>query len=116
MVKIINAILRDSAKGPFVCLELQGDIVMIQSQATGRFYATAKQCSITSTFDLETAKSLIGQQIPGTIVRVECQAYDYTVKETGEVKTLVHTYAYVPHEGATPQYEPQRQGLTMETT
>jgi phage-related protein len=89
---------------------------MLQSQATGRFYATAKRCSITSTFDLETAKSLIGQQIPGTIVRVDCATYDYTVKETGEAVKLAHTYAYVPHEGAAPQYEPQRQRFTMETT
>ncbi len=103
MVRVINAHLREGAKGSFVSLELQGDLVMLQSQSTGRFYATAKRCFISSTFDHETAKTLIGQQIQGTIERVECEAYDYTVKETGEVIKLAHTYAYIPYAGAVPQ-------------
>ncbi|BAV06174.1 hypothetical protein FLA_2190 [Filimonas lacunae] len=81
---------------------------MLQSQTTGKFYATAKRCFITSTFDLATATALIGQQIPGTITRMQCSPYDFTNKETGEVMKLTHTYAYVPHEGAMPQYEPQQ--------
>lgn len=114
MVKIINAHLRKGDRGEFVSLELQGDLVMLQSQTTGKFYATAKRCFITSTFDLATATALIGQQIPGTIVRMQCNPYDFTNKETGEVMKLTHTYAYVPHEGAMPQYEPQ-QAPVMET-
>jgi hypothetical protein len=34
--------------------------------------------------------------MPGTIERVECDPYNYTVPETGEVVTLAHTYEYVP--------------------
>lgn len=114
MVRIAQVHLRESPKGNFISLELQGDIELIQSQTTGKFYATAKRCFITSTFDLPTATALIGQQIPGTIVRMQCTPYDFTNKETGEVMKLTHTYAYVPHEGAMPQYEPQQMPV-MET-
>ena len=109
MVRVINAHLREGEKGNYVSLELQGDIVMIQSQNTGRFYATAKRCFVYSTFDLPTAQSLVGQQRQGTIDRIQCDAYDYTIKETGEVIKLAHRYGYVPFTGATPQYEPMEQ-------
>jgi hypothetical protein len=111
MVKVINAHQREGKNGSFVSLELQGDIVMIQSQATGRFYATAKCCFVFSTFDLMTAQSLIGKEIQGTIERVESDPYDFVIKETGETIKLAHSYAYVPFAGATPQYEPQTNAL-----
>lgn len=41
---------------------------------------------------------LIGTKLPGTIVRAQCEAYNYTVKETGEVISLAHTYQYSPVE------------------
>ena len=66
MVKVINYHLRQNTDGkPFVTLELQGDLVMVQSLETGRFYATAKKCSITSTFDEPMAKSLLGRENRG---------------------------------------------------
>jgi hypothetical protein len=96
MVRVINAHLRTGEQGQYVSLELQGDITLVQSQNTGRFYATAKRCFIFSTFDEEIAKKLIGTEMPGTIERVECEAYDYTVPETGEVIKMGYTYAYCP--------------------
>jgi hypothetical protein len=99
MVRVINVHLREGEKGSYVSLELQGDITLVQSQNTGRFYATAKRCFIYSTFDEATAKSLIGTQIPGTIQRVDCEPYEFTVPETGEVIQLAHSYQYVPEEG-----------------
>lgn len=98
MVKVIAAHLRESEKGKFVTLDLLGQIEMVQSQNTGRFYATARRCSIGTTFDLETAKGFIGQLLPGSIGRVQCDPYAYTVPETGEVINLSHTYAYIPQE------------------
>lgn len=103
MVTVINAKLRQNEKGSYVTLELQGDIEMVQSNTTGRFYATARRCHVYATFDLETAKSLKGQKMPGTIVKQATEPYDFTIKETGEVIKLAHSYAYVPHDGATPQ-------------
>ena len=96
MVRIINAHVRESEKGKFVSLELQGSLEMVQSQNTGRFYATARRCFISSTFDEATAKAFIGSEMPGEIVRVQADPYDYTVPETGEVISLAHTYTYVP--------------------
>lgn len=97
MVKIIGYHFRKNSEGKeFITLDLQGDIVMVQSLETGRFYATAKKCSITSTFNEQTAKELIGQQVPGRIERVKCDPYDYTVENTGEVISLAHRYEYFP--------------------
>ncbi|WP_018611547.1 hypothetical protein [Segetibacter koreensis] len=113
MVTITGYALRESKKEAgktFVSLQLQGDIEMVQSMDTGRFYATAKKCSITSTFSEEVAKNLIGSRMPGTIERVQCDPYDYTVPETGEVVSLAHSYQYVP-EQPTTFVEPQRQRM-----
>ncbi|MBZ5857769.1 hypothetical protein [Flavihumibacter profundi] len=99
MVTISNYFVRQSNEGKsFIALELSGDVEMIQSTETGRFYATAKRCTISSTFSEEIAKSLIGRQMPGRIDRVEAESYEYTVKETGEILILSHTYVYVPDE------------------
>ena len=97
MVTVTNYHVRQRKDGKeFVSLTLQGDIKMKQSQETGKFYATAKKCSITSTFDEQTAKNLIGTMMPGTIKRVESDPYDFTIQETGEVIKLAHSYEYAP--------------------
>jgi hypothetical protein len=99
MVTICNYSLRESKAGKvFISLELEGELELIQSSQTGKFYATAKRCSIPSSFDEEAAQRLIGKQFPGKIERVQTEEYDYLVKETGEVIKLCHTYAYVPEE------------------
>jgi hypothetical protein len=57
------------------------------------------------------AKSLVGKQIRGRVDRVQTEPYEYTIKETGEVITLAHTYVYTPEESAKviqlPQASPQ---------
>ena len=47
-----------------------------------------------STFDEETCKALIGTEIEGSVQRKECDIYQYTLPETGEVIELAHTYVY----------------------
>ncbi len=37
-------------------------------------------------------QGLIGQELPGSIVKQECEAYQYTIKDTGEVITLQHRW------------------------
>jgi hypothetical protein len=97
MVTIKDFQLQESREGKsFISLVLQGDIELVQSMETGRFYATARRCKISSTFDEETAKSLIGTKLPGRIERVACEEYEYTVPETGEVITLAHSYQFLP--------------------
>jgi hypothetical protein len=101
MVTVINAQKREGQNGSFMVLELLGGIEMVQSQTTGKFYATARRCSVPSSFDERTAHLMIGSKLQGTIERVQCDSYDFTVKESGEVIKLAHTYEYRP-----PQTDP----------
>lgn len=96
MVTILAAHLREGENGSFVSLELQGDVEMVQSMNTGRFYATAKRCFVSSTFTEDQAKELIGKKMPGTVVRIDSEPYDFTIPETGEIIELSHTYSYLP--------------------
>ena len=95
MVRIIDYKERTNSEGEvFFALILQGGLELVKSQETGRYYATAKGASITSTFTEEVCKSLIGEEIPGSIKKVECEPYEYTIQETGEVIELSHRWEY----------------------
>jgi len=101
MVTVKDYAIRQAKDGrEFIALILQGGLSLVQSQSTRNYYATVKQCSIPSTFDEETAKSMVGEQVPGSVQRMSCEPYDWTNKETGEVLELSHRWVYVP-EGAT---------------
>ena len=98
MVTIVDYRISKNTDGEqFVSLILEGDLTMIQSHETGSWYATSKRASITSTFDEVKANKLIGRELPGSIIREECDPYLYTVPETGEEIELSHTYKYVPN-------------------
>jgi hypothetical protein len=109
MVTVIAYVQRQNSEGEnFFALELQGGIEMVQSQ-NGGYYATARKTSIPSTFDEATCQSLIGQQIPGSIQKVPCDPYEYTVPGTAEVITLEHHWRYLPEEAKqTAQKENQQ--------
>ena len=95
MVRIIDfAERKNSAGEKFYSLILQGGVEMVMSQETGRYYATAKRASITSTFDEETCKSLIGSELPGSVQKHKCDPYEYVNQETGEVVQLEHRWVY----------------------
>ncbi|MCY1660389.1 hypothetical protein [Chryseobacterium sp. SL1] len=99
MVTIINYKKRQKEDDSiFYVLEVQGGIEMVMSQTTGQFYATSKKASITSTFDEVTCQALIGTQMQGSIIKQECNPYEYTVKDTGEVIVLHHRFVYSPQE------------------
>ncbi len=98
MVTVKNYHLREGEKGKYISLELSGDIELVQSSNTGRFYATARRCFVFSTFDELTARMMVGKQMPGSIVRVICEPYDYALPETGEVIKLAYRYDYTPEE------------------
>ena len=98
MVRIINYKKRQSEDKEFFVLEVTGGIEMVKSKTTELYYATAKKASITSTFDEETCKGLIGSEFPGSIIKQQCEAYEFTLKETGEMLTLNHRYVYLPEE------------------
>ena len=96
MVRIINYQKRTTEQGKdFFVLELQGGIEMVKSVETGKFYVTARKASIPSTFDEVTCQALIGTELPGKVEKTSCDPYEYTIKDTGEVITLHHTFEYV---------------------
>lgn len=99
MVRIVNFNERNSEDGStFFALTIQGGVELVQSRETGSFYATAKKASISSTFDKETCEALLGTEMPGKIVKKECEPYSYTIKETGEIIQLSHRYEYEPEQ------------------
>lgn len=84
----------------FVSLELVSGVEFVQSNQTGKFYATQRHTSMPTTFDEGTAQQLIGTSMPGTITRVSSDPYDYIIKATGEVIQLSHSYQYFPEDSA----------------
>ena len=95
MVRIVSYKKRESNDGEeFFTLIVQGGIEMIKSEESGNYYATARKASIASTFDEETCKHLIGQELPGEVKRVACEPYDYTIEETNEIIELAHKYVF----------------------
>ena len=99
MVRIVNYQKRTTEEGKqFFTLELQGGIEIVKSQETGNSYMTARKASMSCTFDELTCQSLIGTELPGSVRKVECEEYEYTIKDTGEVITLSHRFEYVEQE------------------
>lgn len=97
MVTIVDYQKRETENGEeFFVLILQGGIEMVQSQNTGRYYATAKKCSIPSTFTENVCKGMVGTQMPGKVTKVACEPYEYAIPETGEVIDLAHRWEYRP--------------------
>tara|TARA_Y100001978_G_C23525795_1_gene352501 strand:- start:224 stop:700 length:477 start_codon:yes stop_codon:yes gene_type:complete len=96
MVTIKSYEQRVNAAGePFYALILQGGVELVKSTETGQFYATSKKTSITSTYDEQTCKALIGQELPGSIKQQQVDAYEYVDKNTGEILNLTHRWVYV---------------------
>ena len=101
MVTVSSYAVRTRKDGTtFIALELSGGIELVQSNNSGKFYATVRKTSIPSTFNETIAKGLIGSQMPGSIVRVQVDPYQFVNQRTGEVLTLQHSFSYQP-EGST---------------
>lgn len=100
MVTITSYIKRKNSDGKeFNALVLEGDVEMILSMKSGKYYATTKSCTITSTLHDVMCQRLIGNQLPGSIEKVECPPYEYQIPGSDEVVTLKHTYFYRPGPG-----------------
>ena len=113
MVRIVNYQKRTTEEGKeFFTLELQGGIEVVKSQETGKNYITARKASMSCTFDEFTCQSLIGTELPGSVQKVNCEEYKYTIKETGEIISLSHRFEYVEREE--PVQTPERSKTTIE--
>lgn len=97
MAMVSNYFEVENSEGKkFITLELTGTLEIVQSQTTGKMYATVRKCRIPSTFDKAFAESILGTELAGEIVRIETEPYEYLNKQTGEVMILQHGYAYRP--------------------
>jgi len=95
MVTIIDFKKRKNAEGKeFAVLILQGEIETVRSKTTNRPYITARKTSVPTTLDEVFAKNLVGQELPGTIERIECDPYEFVNPETGKKVKLDFTYQY----------------------
>ncbi|MFD2247198.1 hypothetical protein [Pontibacter ruber] len=89
---------KNSADEEFNVLLLQGELELIQSKESGRFYATAKTCSIACTFNDAICATLVGKTLPGQIEKIQCDPYDYHIPGTDEIISLAYSYYYDPIE------------------
>lgn len=103
MVTVSNYAVKQRKDGTeFISLQLTGGLELIRSNTTGSFYATVKSCNVPSTFNEQVAQSLIGTQLPGEIIKQECDPYEWVNKRTGELMMLGYTYAYQQTQDAVP--------------
>lgn len=98
MITITGYEKRESEKGKFFLLQLQGDVEINFSKKTGLPYATMKKCTIPSTLNETACRSLIGKEMAGSISKVKGDPYEYTIAETGEIVTIDYKYIYQPEE------------------
>jgi hypothetical protein len=95
MVTIVSTQKRIAKSGKeFNVMVLQGDVEIAISKETGKPYLTARKTSIPCTFDESIAKTLVGQQLPGGIERIEVKPYEFVVPSTGKKIKLSHSYQY----------------------
>jgi hypothetical protein len=89
----MDAVERKNSNGEvFTAFILSGGVEMVKSQK-GKFYATTRKASVPSTLSIIHAKSMIGQKMPGSIVRKVCDPYMYKT-QSGEEIELDFTYEY----------------------
>ncbi|MCH4551990.1 hypothetical protein [Aestuariibaculum lutulentum] len=95
MLKIVDIKAAKNSEGDeFYGLIIQSGPMAIKSKKTGRLYFTNKKAFVSTTFDEQTCASMIGQEIEGSIRKVETDPYEITIEETGEVIELNHRYEY----------------------
>lgn len=96
MVKIIDFKKIETELGSgFNMLIVQGGLEPIISKTSGRTYLTMRKAYVSTTFDESTCKSLIGMELQGSIHKVKCEPYSYTVPESGEEMVLNYNWQYV---------------------
>ena len=84
----------------FFALVVQGGLEAVKSKETNRTYFTAKTARVACTFGQETCEKLIGTEMPGRIMKVEVDPYEYAIPDTGEIIRLSHRNEYVSEEEA----------------
>lgn len=94
MVKVIGFAVRENGEGDKFCVLLLGGELELIKSASGKHYATMRQCSLPSTLNEESCKALVGSELPGRVTKVPCEEYQY-VTHSGQKLNLDYTWEYV---------------------
>lgn len=96
MVRIIDYKVRQRKEDgmEFCLLVLQGKPEFVRSLSTNKLYMTVRRATVAATFNEATCKELIGEKYPGSIKKIPCEEYQFTVPESGEVIKLNFRYEY----------------------
>ena len=109
MVEIVNCKQVTTVEGKvFTSIEIQGNVRLVKSKLTENYYLAANKTRISSALSLDYCRTLIGQKLPGTIEKIDCEPYEYINPETNEALTLHHTFVYSPDE---PDNDVQQQQM-----
>lgn len=103
MITVVSFNRRKRKDGEtFLTLTITGGLELVQSQSTGNWRGVVRKCEIPCSFDETIAQTIVGTQLPGTIVRVQSDPYVLTDKNTGEAITLSHRWRYQPEGASVP--------------
>ena len=95
MVTIVDFKTRKNANGgEFNVLIISGGIEPVKSES-GQIYFTSRKTSVACNFTDEMCKDLIGTKFPGSIEKVPCEPYSYTIPTTNQTVTLDYKWDYV---------------------
>lgn len=94
MVSITDYSMRENENGEKFCvLHVSGQLEAVKSKETNKVYFTVRRTTVPATFPESVAKSMIGQQLPGSIKKVFCDPYTFTT-ESGEEVEIDFTYEF----------------------
>ncbi|WP_321347094.1 hypothetical protein [uncultured Draconibacterium sp.] len=106
MVTIVDCVKRTSNEGTdFIALIVQSELELVTSKY-GNVYVAARKASVPSTLEWDTAKMMIGKELPGTIEKKECTPFE-TVNNDGEIVHANERWTYVPEQQRTEVEVPQ---------
>lgn len=95
MVTVKNYLKRQNKDGKdFFVLEISGGIEPVKS-TDGNLYFTSRKCTVPASFDEQTCKDLVGAKFPGSIEKVQCDPYSFTIPGTNKTVQLNYTWDYV---------------------
>ena len=99
-VIIVDVKSRKSHDGSqFMALIVQNELELVTSKS-GNIYVAAHRASIPCTLDFNTAKMMVGKELPGTLEKVACESYEH-ISGDGELVHLDHRWQYVPEANRT---------------
>ncbi len=94
MVKVVDfKTVENEHEKKFNLLILEGGIESVIS-ATGNLYLTSRRAGVACTFNEQKCQELIGENFPGSIRKVPCEPYEYSIPDSSETVILHHKYEY----------------------